>query len=77
MQLIEVLKGMALQPPVLVSLKATLERVLTNRRNTPGACGFLNGFITLVRSQSGRGIPTAKATALIDRASRIKRVLGC
>jgi hypothetical protein len=76
-ELIELLKGMALPPAAGNQLKGTLEKVLASRRNIQGACGLLNGFAALVRAHSGKGIPAAKATALIDQATRIKRVLGC
>jgi hypothetical protein len=75
--LIELLKGMALSPSVETQLKASLERILSNRRNVGGACLLLNGFVTLVRLQSGKAIPVAKANALINQANRIKLVLGC
>jgi hypothetical protein len=74
--LIELLKGMALSPTVESQLKAALERILSNPRNIPGTCTLLNGFIALVRAQGGR-IPAAKAAALINQANRIKLVLGC
>ncbi len=75
--LIELLRGMALSPTVEHQLETALERILSNRRNIPGTCLLLNGFVTLVRLQSGRAIPVAKATALINQANRIKLVLGC
>jgi hypothetical protein len=73
--LIELVKGMALSPPVETQLKATLERILSNPRNVPGTCTLLNAFIALVRLQ--KAIPAAKATALINQTNRIKLVLGC
>ncbi len=76
-ELIELLKGMALSPSVEKQLKATLEKILSNPRNIPGACTLLNGFIAVVTSQSGKSIPAAKATALINQAKRIRLVLGC
>jgi parallel beta-helix repeat protein len=75
--LIELLKGMALSPNVEKQLKASLERILSTPRNIPVACTLLNGFIALVRSQSGKAIPVGKANALINQANRIKLVLGC
>jgi hypothetical protein len=68
---------MALPPSQESQLKGFLEKILANPRAIPGACTLLNGFIALVRQQSGKSIPAAKATALIDQANRIKRVLGC
>jgi parallel beta-helix repeat protein len=76
-ELLGLLRGMALSPTVEKQLRSTLESILANPRNVAGACTLLNGFITLVRSQSGKTISPAKATALIDQANRIKRVLGC
>ena len=76
-ELIALLRGMALSPTIENQLKDSLERVLSNRRNVAGACTLLNAFVTLVRVQSGRAIPTPKATALINQANRIKVVLGC
>ena len=76
-ELIALLKGMALPPTVESQLRTTLERILSNPRNIPGACTLLNGFIALVQSQSGKAIPVAKATALINQSKRIRLVLGC
>jgi hypothetical protein len=73
--LIELLKGMALSPPVEKQLTVALENALSSRRNVAATCTLLNGFITLVRLQ--KAIPAAKATALINQANRIKLVLGC
>ena len=75
--LIEIIRGMSLAPAIETQLKAGLEKVLSNPRNVSGACTLLNAFTTLVRAQSGKAIPTAKATALLNQADRIKRVLGC
>jgi hypothetical protein len=73
--LIELLKGMALSPPVENQLKVALKRILSSPRNVAATCALLNGFVTLVRLQ--KAIPAAKATALINQASRIRLVLGC
>jgi hypothetical protein len=73
--LIELLKRMALSPPVEKQLRAALESILSNPRNIPAACTLVNGFIALVRLQ--KAIPAAKATTLINQATRIKLVLGC
>ena len=63
--------------PSRISSRTRLDRVLSNPRNVAGACTLLNAFVMLVRAQSGRAIPVPKATALINQADRIKRVLGC
>jgi hypothetical protein len=76
-ELVELIKGMALSPQVATQLEKTLEKALANPRNVGGACLILNGFTALVRLHSGRTIPVAKATALINHANRIKLVLGC
>jgi hypothetical protein len=73
--LIELVKGMALSPAVEQQLKAGLERVFSNRSNTPVTCALLDAFTLLVKLQ--RGIPAAKATALLNQVNRIKLVLGC
>ncbi len=75
--LIELIRGMSLAPAIETQLKAGLEKVLSNPRNVSGACTLLNAFTALVRAQSGKAIPTAKATALINQANRIRLVLGC
>ena len=76
-ELIQLLRGMALSPTVEAQLKARLEAILTNPRSIPGACLLLDGFIALVRLQRGRAIPVLTADALINQANRIKLVLGC
>jgi parallel beta-helix repeat protein len=76
-ELIELLRGMTLSPTIETQLRTFLDRVLSNPRNVSGTCTLLNGFITLVRAHSGRTIPVAKATALINQATRIRLVLGC
>jgi parallel beta-helix repeat protein len=75
--LLEILKGMGLQPAHEAKLRQLLERALANRRSTPLTCLTMDAFITLVHSLRGNGIPVAKADALIAQARRIKAVLGC
>ena len=41
------------------------------------ACAKLDSFIREVRAQSGKKVPDALAPSLIERASRIKNVIGC
>jgi hypothetical protein len=74
-ELIEMLKRMGLSATIEKQLRSSLERILSNPRNIATTCTLLNAFIALVRLN--KAIPTAKATALIEQANRIKRVLGC
>jgi hypothetical protein len=75
--LLELLKGMGLSPAHEAKLRQLLESALANRRSTPLACLTLNTFIHVVQTLRGRGIPVAKADALIAQARRITAVLGC
>jgi hypothetical protein len=75
--LLEILKGMGLQPTPEARLRQFLERALANRRSTPVICLAMDGFINLAQSLRGNGVPVAKADALIAQARRIRAVLGC
>jgi hypothetical protein len=75
--LLELLKGMGLPPAHETKLRQLLENALANRRGTPLTCVAMDAFITLAQAQRGRGIPAAKADALIAQARRVKAVLGC
>jgi CSLREA domain-containing protein len=43
----------------------------------PAVCSTLTTFISEVKAQSSKTIPTSKAAMLIESAGRIKSVLGC
>ncbi len=45
--------------------------------NSAGACGSLGGYVNQVQAQSGKKIPLATATALIDLARQTAATLGC
>jgi hypothetical protein len=74
---LEILKGMGLPPAHEAKLRLLLESALANRRSTPLTCAALNTFVQAVQSLRGRGIPVAKADALVAQARRITAVLGC
>jgi hypothetical protein len=74
---LEILKGMGLPPAHEARLRQLLETALANRRSTPLTCATLNTFVQVVQSLRGRGIPVAKADALVVQARRITAVLGC
>jgi parallel beta-helix repeat protein len=75
--LIEMLRGMGLSASVEKQLRTALDKALANPRNVSLTCLALNAFEALVKSLSGKSIPTAKANALINQVDRIQRVLGC
>jgi hypothetical protein len=75
--LIELIRAMPLAPAVRTHLLTTLENALDNPRHLPTVCKVLDGFILLVRIQSGKTIPADRASQALADAARIKAVLGC
>ena len=63
--------------------KTSLMAKLTDAQNaiatgaTATACSSLADFMAQVRALSGRRIPTASATALLDAAAQLRTTLGC
>ena len=76
-ELIQLLRGMALAPNLEAQLRAKLDSILQAPRNVAVACVLLDGFNALVRLNRGKSIPIPKADALIAQANRTKLVLGC
>ena len=60
---------------MLVNLNAALASLLAN--NTVAACGSLQAFIDLVKSQNGKAITVIDANTLIAAARQIRAVIGC
>lgn len=57
--------------------KLQAAKTFLNANNFPSACGQLAQFISLVKAQSGKGIPTPIASSWIDTANRIRTLLQC
>jgi Tol biopolymer transport system component len=56
----------------LAAVRSALD---TNRTGT--ACSVLKGFVNEARDESGKGLTVDLATVLVERANRIRSVLGC
>jgi hypothetical protein len=56
----------------LAAVRSALD---TSRTGT--ACSVLKGFVNEARDESGKGLTVDLATVLVERANRIRSVLGC
>jgi hypothetical protein len=78
-KLINDVKGLNLEPKLGNSLLAKLfdARNFLSKGNVNGACNKLNDFISQVNAQSGKGLTSSQAAALIASANNIKQSLQC
>ena len=64
-------------PPSALSAKIRRAQHDLALGDIPATCSDLDGFIALVRAQSGKKLTEAQANALIASARQVKTVLGC
>jgi hypothetical protein len=77
--LVDKVRALRVSAPLSLTCRVALTTAagsLIHRRKAM-ACGALNVFIVVVRSQAGRTIPLPKAAELIEDARRIRSVVGC
>jgi hypothetical protein len=63
--------------PKTLIVKAEHARAAYFDRNVAGACGDLTSYVDGVLSRRGKTIAAATADALVAKAQRIRRVIGC